>query len=197
VIRMAHTPGEFSELLDRWRGGDRDAADRVLAQAYEELRRLARYYMRQERAGHTLQPTALVNEAYLRLANAKAPDAENRTAFLRIMGAQLRHLLIDHARRRNAVKRGGGQMRDPLEHEDRIAAPAPEQDNAAALLNRLDVVLPKLAAEYPRVAKVMQLRFFADMSIDDTATALGVSTGTVKRDYSFGRAWLLKELQGG
>lgn len=191
---MTGKPGEFSELLLRWRGGSRDAGDRVLADAYEELRRLARYYMRHERPGHTLQPTALVNEAYLRLAKAKGPDAENHSAFIRLMGAQLRHLLIDHARRRAAAKRGGGHARDPIDHERQIAAPEHTSDADAVMLDRLDAALPRLASEHPRVGKVMELRFFADMSIEETASTLGISPGTVKRDFAFGRAWLVREL---
>ena len=193
---MADEPGEFSRLLHQWRAGDRAAGDRVLAEAYNELRRVARYYMRGERTGHTLQATALVNEAYLRLARAKAPDAEDRSAFMRLMGAQMRHMLIDHARRRAAAKRGGGQQREVLDDDDRIAAPDIEdaaQD--AAMLDRLDAALPKLAAAYPRVGKVLELRFFADMTIEETAAALGISSGTVKREFNFGRAWLVRELE--
>lgn len=193
---MIHDPGEFSRLLHEWRAGDRGAGDRVLAEAYNELRRLARYYMRQERDGHTLQPTAVVNEAYLRLAKGQPPDAENRAAFMRLMAAQMRHLLVDHARRRAADKRGGGYAREAIDDDERIAAPGPNSDaDAAALLDRLDDALPRLASEYPRVGQVMQLRFFADMSIEEAAAALGVSAGTVKRDFSFGRAWLLRELE--
>ena len=193
---MGDQSGEFSRLLHQWRAGDRAAGDRVLAEAYQELRRLARYHMRGERTGHTLQPTALVNEAYLRLARAKAPDAEDRSAFMRLMGAQMRHMLIDHARRRAAAKRGGGQRKDPLDSEDRVAAPDPgEAGDYAAMLDRLDAALPRLAAEYPRVGKVLELRFFADMTIEETAATLGISSGTVKREFNFGRAWLVRELE--
>ena len=194
---MADEPGEFSRLLHQWRAGDRAAGDRVLADAYNELRRLARYHMRGERAEHTLQATALVNEAYLRLARSKAPDAEDRSAFMRLMGAQMRHMLIDHARRRAAAKRGGGQRRDVLDDDERIAAPDPAEAGAyGAMLDRLDAALPKLAAEYPRVGRVMELRFFADMTIEETAKTLGISSGTVKREFNFGRAWLVRELEG-
>jgi RNA polymerase sigma factor (TIGR02999 family) len=188
--------GDFTVLLRQWRGGDRDAGERVVAEAYTELRRLARYYMKQEREGHTLQATALVHEAYLRLCRAKAPDVENHDAFIRLMGAQLKHLLIDHARRRAAVKRGGDRARADLD-EVVQGTPAPQDDTAQreALLERLDAAQRRLAADHARVAKVIELRFFADLSIEETAVALGISPGTVKRDYSFGRAWLIHQLE--
>ncbi len=188
--------GEFTALLQQWRRGDREAGDRVVAGAYDELRRLARYYMKQEREGHTLQPTALVHEAYMRLCRAKAPDVEDHDAFIRLMGAQLKHLLIDHARRRAAIKRGGDRSRADIE-DARLAAAGTidETRDTEPLLERLDAALPKLAAENPRVAKVIELRFFADLSIEETAETLGISAGTVKRDFSYGRAWLLREIE--
>jgi RNA polymerase sigma factor (TIGR02999 family) len=186
--------GDFSVLLQQWRAGSAQAGDRVIEAAYNELRRLARYYMRQERAGHTLQATALVHEAYVRLCRATPPDVESRDAFVRLMGAQLRHLLIDHARRRGAAKRGGAQPRASIEDVD-VPEAVPDADDAGvAALDRLDAALPKLAAAHPRVAKVVELRFFADMSIEETAQALGVATGTVKRDFAFARAWLIREV---
>ncbi len=188
---------DFTMLLQQWRAGSREARDRVVEEAYDELRRLARYYMKQERAGHTLQPTALVHEAYMRLCKGKAPDVENHDAFIRLMGAQLKHLLVDHARRRGAIKRGGDRARVDITAADRVT-PGDAGDGTAdsePLLERLDAALPALAEENARVAKAIELRFFAGLSIEDTAAALGISPGTVKRDVSFGRAWLLRRIQ--
>ena len=189
---MPFKPGEVSQLLQEWRRGNQDAADQVVGAVYFELRRIARGMMQGERASHTLQATALIHEAYLRVCRDEPVALETRGAFLRLMATQMKRHLIDHARRRSAEKRGGGIAHDDIEMVD---PPAPESETSSEeFLSRLDVALEKLAADHPRVAEVIRLRFIADLSIEDAARALGVGSGTVKRDFAFGRAWLVREL---
>jgi RNA polymerase sigma factor (TIGR02999 family) len=189
---MTSQSGQVSQLLDAWRLGNAQAADRVIEAVYAELRQIARGMMRAERANHTLQPTALIHEAFLRLCRDEPVDAANRAAFVRLMAAQMRRHLVDHARRRNAEKRGGGVPHQDVESLD---PPAPEADtNAEEFMQRLDSALEKLGADCPRVAEIIRLRFVADLSIEETARVLGLGSGTVKRDFAFGRAWLVREL---
>jgi RNA polymerase sigma factor (TIGR02999 family) len=189
---MTFKPGEVSQLLQEWRRGNQDAADQVVGAVYFELRRIARGMMQGERASHTLQATALIHEAYLRVCRDEPVALETRGAFLKLMATQMKRHLIDHARRRNAEKRGGGVAHDDIGAVD---PPAPESETSSEeFLSRLDVALEKLAADHPRVAEVIRLRFIADLSIEDAARALGVGSGTVKRDFAFGRAWLVREL---
>ena len=186
---------EVTRLLARWREGDASAGDDVVEATYRELRRMAGGMMRGERPQHTLQPTALVHEAYLRLFQDQPATLESRTSFLKLMAAQMKRHLIDHARRRNADKRGGGQAHANV---DDIELPAALDDESPEeFLQRLDRALDQLAAEHPRVAEIIRLRFLEDRSIEDTATALGMSAGTVKRDFAFGRVWLLRALTPG
>jgi RNA polymerase sigma factor (TIGR02999 family) len=185
-----------TELLEQWRGGDQDAADRIIAATYQELRRLARGIMRGERSNHTLQATGLVHEAYLRLFQDAPVEMASRQEFVRLMAAQMRRYLIDHARRRRADKRGGGVAHEPFDSSNPPAVPWEDDDpeDPAAYLDRLDGALTKLAADHPRVAEIIRLRFFLDLSIDETAETIGMKSGTVKRDFAFGRAWLMREL---
>ena len=148
--------------------------------------------MRGERAHHTLQPTALVHEAFLRLCRDEQVDLASRAAFLKLMAVQMQRQLIDYARRRGARKRGGGMVHENVDAVDPAAIES--EATSEEFLTRLDTALDKLAIEYPRVAEIIRLRFVADLSIADTAQALGVGSGTVKRDFAFGRAWLLREL---
>jgi len=189
---MSFEPGEVSQLLQQWRRGDQDAADRVVNAVYSELRRIARGMMRGERAQHTLQPTALIHEAYLRVCRDEPVDLASRASFLKLMAVQMKRHLIDHARRRAAEKRGGG-----VAHEE-IGAVEPaaieSDDSAEEFLSRLDAALEKLAAEHPRIAEIIRLRFVVNLSIEEAARELGMSSGTVKRDFAFGRAWLIREL---
>jgi RNA polymerase sigma factor (TIGR02999 family) len=191
---MTPRDASVTELLKQWRRGDQDAADRVVAATYQELRRLARAIMRGERANHTLQATALVHEAYLRLFKDAPVDMESRPAFVRLMAAQMRRHLIDHARRRAADKRGGGIAHEPIDPAAPPAISKDQEEDPEEYLARLDRALDKLALEHARVAEIIRLRFVADLSIEDTARQLGMSTGTVKRDFAFGRAWLSREL---
>jgi RNA polymerase sigma factor (TIGR02999 family) len=185
---------EVTRLLARWREGDAGAADDVVKATYQELRRIARGMMRGERAQHTLQATALVHEAYLRLFQDQPAQLDSRASFLRLMAAQMKRHLIDHARRRNADKRGGGVAHANVDDIDLPAGLADESPER--FLERLDQALDKLAGEHPRIATIIRLRFLEDRSIDDTAAELGMSAGTVKRDFAFGRVWLLRELGG-
>ena len=169
----------------------RDRADGLTAAlpvVYEELRRLSRSLLANERANHTLQPTALVNEAYMRLAGREAPW-ESRGQFYRTAARVMRHILIDHARERKALKRGGGAKAIPL--TDGLAAIGCGDED----LLDLDAALAALTAMDEQKGRVVELRFYGGCSIDETAEALGVSTATVERDWRFARAWLRTKLQ--
>jgi RNA polymerase sigma factor (TIGR02999 family) len=157
---------------------------------YAELRRLAASYLRGEEPGHTLQPTALVHDAFLRLVGRSAPDCQNRSAFFGVAARLMRQILIDHARTRRALKRGGPVARLSLD-ENLIGSP--EQDIS---LIALDHALERLAAADPRKSQVVELRFFGGLSVEETAEALEVSEKTVRRDWQFARVWLLRELSG-
>jgi RNA polymerase sigma-70 factor, ECF subfamily len=164
-------------------------ADRLVALMYDELRTLARAHLRRERVGHTLSTTALVNEAYLRLAGQGGVDGADRRRFFAVASATMRRLLIDHARRRRRLKRGGGLVDAPLE-----AAAALLSESEADELLALDDALERLAAVDPRGSAVVQHRFFGGLTLEETAEVLGVSTKTVQRDWLVARAWLRKEV---
>ena len=179
----------------RWRSGDVSALDDLLPRVYDELRSLADAYMRRERAGHTLQPTALVHEAFLRLLRLPPGSVQNRMHFFALAAQAMRRILADHARRHRAAKRGGGAVRVPLELVEGGAPAAPAGDDVAA--DDLDAALDDLAKLDERQARVVELRFFGGLSIEETAEVLSVSSATVKRDWLVARAWLHRELRGG
>jgi RNA polymerase sigma-70 factor (ECF subfamily) len=180
---------DVTELLLEWRRGERDALDRLTPLVYDELRRLAHRYMRNERGGHTLETTALVNEAYLRLANQRRVEWQDRAHFFAVTAQVMRHVLIDHARRRHYAKRGGAEAQQvPLEE-----AHAMSNERAAELV-ALDEALDKLAQLDPRKARVVDLRYFGGLSLEETADVLEVSVMTVRRDWRAARAWLYKEV---
>ncbi len=179
---------DVTRLLREWSAGDPSAADRLLPVVYGELHRLAASYLRRERTGHTLQPTALVNEAWLRLAGQGSPW-QNRAHFLGVAAQAMRRILVDHARRKSAQKRGGDGVRVTL--ADVAAKETDEVD-----LVRLDVALEKLAALDERQARMVTMRFFAGLTVEEAAEALGVSEKTIKRDWAAARAWLHRELTG-
>ena len=181
--------GEVTQLLRAWSDGDAKAFDRVLPLVYEELHRLAARYMAGERAGISLQATALVNEACLRLLGWDAVRWQNRAHFIGVSAQMMRRVLVDVARRRRAARRGGiGLVRVPLDRvEDPASAPSAD-------LLAIDAALQTLALEDPRKAQVIELRFFGGLSIDETAKALGVSPRTVHTDWEFARAWLYRAL---
>jgi RNA polymerase sigma factor (TIGR02999 family) len=180
---------DVTRLLEAAGGGDRQALDRLYEQVYGELRQMAASGMRKERGGHTLQPTALVNEAFLRLSPAGGAW-ENRRHFFGAAAQAMRRILVDHARLKHAEKRGGaGLERITLSDLD---VSAPEEDLDVLAVND---ALDKLAEEDPRLSEVVNLRFFAGMSIEDTAKALDLSPATVKRDWVFARAWLCEHIE--
>jgi RNA polymerase sigma factor (TIGR02999 family) len=181
--------GEITQLLRRMQAGDRDAADRLVVEVYPELRKIAARHMRRERDGHTLQTTALVHEAYLKLVNQREADWTNRAHFFAVAAQIMRRILVDHARTRLAEKRGGGVMALPL---DEAIVFTPERSEQVVAL---DEALTRLEARDERVGRVVELRFFAGLSVEETAEALRISTRTVKRDWQFGRAWLQAELE--
>ena len=181
------TPGEVTRLLQAWGGGDKAALDGLIPHVHEELRRLARSHMRRERPGHTLQTTALINEAYLRLVGQEVPW-QSRAHFFGIASRLMRQILVDHARAQNYQKRGGGLQQVSL------AAAAGAVGGRAAELIALDDALNSLAALDEQQARVVELRFFGGLTIEETAEVLGVSHATVERDWRAARAWLRREM---
>jgi RNA polymerase sigma-70 factor (ECF subfamily) len=184
--------GEVSGLLRAWGGGDRGALDTLTPIVYDELRRLARFYMKRERPGHSLQATALVNEAYMRLVDYKAMQWQNRAHFFAVSAQLMRRILVDHARRRN-LKRGGGVKHVSLEDEDAVMMGGDRPADWVALDGAMDA----LARLDPRKVQVVEMRFFGGLSVEEMAEVLNVSAATVMRDWSTAKAWLYRELAGG
>src|SRR2546423_8887746 len=181
---------EFTHLLGRLEQGDAKAADDLLPLVYDELRRVAASKMTNEAPGHTLQPTALVHEAWLRLGGSEAPSFQNRAHFFGAAAEAMRRILIERARRKIAAKRGGGaQVLDVDEIE--IPSPAADDDRLLAV----NEVLEKFAALEPRKAELVKLRYFAGMSFDEAATTLGIAVPTAKQWWAYSRAWLTVELR--
>jgi RNA polymerase sigma factor (TIGR02999 family) len=180
-----------TRLLIDLKNGDSAAVDRLIPLVYDELRRLAAHYLRDEHAAETLQPTALVHEAYLRLVAQAMPDWESRSHFFGVAAHLMRQILVDHARRHGSQKRGGGAVPVPLEG---VVAVAPMQRGDIVAL---DDALNALAAVDARKAKVIELRFFGGLSVEETARALNVSIGTIGRDQRMAEAWLHRELSSG
>ena len=179
------TSGEITLLLQQMGDGDTEATEKLLRLVLPELRALARHYLRGERPGHTLQPTALVNEAYLRLVSDQARNWRNRAHFVAVTAGVMRRILIDHARRRRALKRGAQLA--PIEFSDeREGLSADEAEELIAL----DAALNRLEVLNPRHCQVVELRYFGGLSVEETAEVLSVSPITVKRDWSVARAWL-------
>ncbi|HLJ48112.1 MAG TPA: sigma-70 family RNA polymerase sigma factor [Bryobacteraceae bacterium] len=183
---------EITSLLQAWEGGDRDAFDRLMPVVYAELRRAAQAYMRRERTNHTLQATALVNEVYLRLVEITSVRWQDRAHFFAMAASMMRRVLLDAARARSARKRGGGDVRVTLD-EELLSAEASRQ---AASLMEIDQAIEALSKLDPRKARVVELRFFGGLSVDEMAAVLEISSQSVKRDWKLARAWLLKELAG-
>lgn len=177
-----------SELLIRWRGGDKSALDSLLPMVYDELRRLARHYLKSERPDHTLQSTALVHEAYLRLVGQSSLQVESRAHFFGIAAGLMREILVDHARRRGAAKRGADCL--TLTLDEAVALPQQKELNVIAL----DDALNTLAGMDPRQSRIVVLRFFGGLSIEETSDVLEISTATVKREWATARLWLQREL---
>ena len=178
-----------SKLLLNWGQGDRDARDALIPLVYDELRRLARHHLRRERPDHTLQSAALVNEAYLRLVRQEQPQWQNRAHFFGVAAQLMRHILVDHARNRAAAKRGAGVPR--LELDPEVGLPQARGVDLVAL----DDALNQLAALDAQQSRVVELRFFGGLSIEETSVVLRISPATVKREWATARAWLQREMK--
>jgi RNA polymerase sigma factor (TIGR02999 family) len=185
---VQESPGDITLLLTELQAGNRAAESKLVPLVYDELRRLARRYMRGERAEHTLQPTALVHEAYLRLIGQRDVEWQNRAHFFGVAAQLMRRILVDHARARKAEKRGGSAPKVSLD-ETLVFTEAKGADLLA-----LDEALTRLTERDPRQGRIVELRFFGGLTEDEAAEVLGVSTRTVKRDWNVARAWLYKEL---
>src|SRR5215469_11704404 len=183
------TGADVSNLLRAWSAGDSGALDRLTPVVYNELRRLARHYMRGERPGHSLQATALVHEAYTRLVDYKRMQWQDRAHFFAVSAQVMRRILVEHARRHN-VKRGAGIRHVALD-ETALVRRSEDPDLVA-----LDDAMNALAAIDPRKVQVVEMRFFGGLSVEETAEVLKVSTATVKRDWKAARIWLYRELSG-
>ena len=184
-------PEELSQLLRDWSNGDQAALDKVMPVVYQELRRLARHYMRRERADHTLQTTALVNEAYLRLADYKKMRWQSRTHFFAVSAQVMRRILVEHARSRNFAKRGGGVQKVALDVTAFVSA------GRSAEVIAVDEALSELESWDARKGRIVELRFFGGLSIEETAEVLKVSPTTVQREWRSAKAWLYKAISEG
>ena len=187
--KNTHTD-KVTQLLIDWSNGDRAALDRLMPLIDEELRRLAHRYMRQERVDHTLQTTALVNEAFLRLVNRKNLQWQNRAHFFGIAAQLMRTILVDHARSHASAKRGGGARK--LELNEALVV---SQQKASEVI-ALDEALNQLALIDPRQSRIVELRFFGGLTVEEAAEVLDVSPVTIKREWSTAKAWLYRELAG-
>ena len=186
---MTPSPEEVTELLNDWGNGDQEALNRLMPLVYDELHRLASRYLRHERVGHTLQTTALVHEAYLKLVDHKKANWHNRVQFFAAAAKVMRHVLVDYARSRKAAKRGGDYCRLSL---DEAAISSQDKDADLLVLNE---ALDNLAAIDPQQSRVVELRVFGGLTVEDTAEALGISARTVKREWSMAKAWLHQQIK--
>jgi RNA polymerase sigma-70 factor, ECF subfamily len=186
---MDQAPKDVTVLLAEATKGDQQAASKLVPLVYDELRRLARHYMRRERENHTLQATALVHEAYLKLVQHQSVDWQNRAHFFGIAAQVMRHILVDHARGHGREKRGAGQQLVSLE-EALVFSP-----EKSAELIKLDESLERLAKLDPRQGRIVELRFFGGLTVEETAHILGISPKTVKREWSVAKAWLHGDLR--
>jgi len=185
---MTSGPKAITQLLEAWRKGDEAARDELMTVVYQELHRLAHHYMKHELPGHTLQTSALVNEAYMRLIDQNNVQWQNRAHFYGIAAQMMRRILVDYARSRQYAKRGGGIRDLPLEE----ALIMSQERNEEVIA--LDETLERLAEFDPRKSKIVEFRFFAGLSIEETAEVLAVSPGTVMRDWTLAKAWLRREM---
>jgi RNA polymerase sigma factor (TIGR02999 family) len=183
-------PQEFTQLLTDWRNGDKNALDQMTPVLYEELRRIARHFLAAERPDHTLQPTALVHEAYMRLVDQRSVDWKNRAHFLGVAASMMRRILINHARAQQAAKREG--FLNAVSLEDALGV----FTNPQVDLLELNTALQQLTDLDPQQARVVELRYFGGLTIEETAEAMGISPATVKRDWGTARLWLMRQIQG-
>ena len=182
-------PRDVSALLSAWGEGDQEAGNELIGVVYQELRRLAAHYLRSEPGGHTLQPTALVHELYLKLFSGEPLQLHAREHFLAVAARQLRHIVVDYARNKNAQKRGGLQGKISLDETQGLAVPTDSR------VIELDRVLGRLEKLDARAAQVVELRFFGGLTDDEVAKTLSISSATVKRDWDFARSWLLNQME--
>ena len=178
-----------TQLLREWSSGNESAAQELAPLVYGELRRLADGYMRRERADHTLQPTALINEAYIRLVDQKQPEWQSRSQFFRFSARLMRQILVDHARARQAEKRGGNEERLALEEAEHIGTKSPHE------LTAIEDALTRLATFDDRKAQIIELKFFGGMTEDEMAEALGISVRTLGRELRLAKSWLARALK--
>jgi len=189
VVSMPASNNDVSELLRRWKSGDEEALDRLTPLVYDQLHQLAHQHMRGERADHTLQTSALVNEAYLRLVEHKSVDWQNRAHFFAVSAVLMRRILVDYARERKAAKRGGKFHEVTLEDELTFT-----KERASELV-ALDEAIQTLNEIYPRRSKVVELRYFGGLNNKEAAEVMQVSEATIERDWRFAKAWLYREMQ--
>ena len=187
---MPQTPPNVTQLLIGWSKGDKEALDQLVPLVYDELRRQAARYLRRERVGHTLQTTALIHEAYLRLIDQKNVHWQNRAHFFGIAAQLMRRILVDHARTRKRAKRGGSDVRVSFS-EANLKTRGQDLDIVA-----LDEALDRLAEIDEQQSKIVELRFFSGLTVEETAEVLSISAATVKRDWSMAKAWLHREISG-
>lgn len=185
---MASSPGPVTRLLLAWTNGNRAALEELIPVVYPELRRIAARYLRRERTGHTLQPKALVHEAYLKLVDQERAAWQNRAQFFGVAAQLMRRILVDHAREHAAAKRGGGARAVTL--VDMIAGSPDRGIDVIAL----DEALTRLTTIYPEQGRLVELRYFGGLTIEETAEVMGLSPATVKRQWAVARAWLLTQL---
>lgn len=186
---MPASKDEVTQLLRQWRNGDNEALEQLTPLVYEELHRLAHRYIQRERAGHTLQTTALLNEAYVRLVEQTDVDWENRAHFFGVAAQIMRHILVDYARQHMSAKRGGEVQKFSLQEELVIS-----RERAAELI-ALDDAMHALSKIYPRRSRVVELRYFGGLNNKEASELLNVSEATIERDWRFAKAWLYRELQ--
>jgi RNA polymerase sigma factor (TIGR02999 family) len=186
---MSKAPEDITSILIRWGEGDREALDRLIPMVYDELHRIAERYFRRERSDNTLQPTALVNEVYIRLINQSGVSWQNRAHFFGIAANTMRRILVERARARNASKRGSGDYKLDLTDVSDIPAEGSHLDLLA-----LDRALEQLASFDQQQSRIVEAKFFGGLSIEETAEVIGVSPATVKREWVLAKAWLFREL---
>jgi len=182
---------EVTVLLDDWRGGDEGALAKLIPLVQPELHRLAHHYMSRERAGHTLQTTALLDEAYLLLVDRTKRNWQNRTHFVAVAAQLMRRIMVDHARERRSLKRGGGALKVTLDEAAAVTETRSEE------LLALDDALERLAAQDPRKSQIVELRYFGGLTVEETAEFLKLSQRTVEREWNMAKAWLYRALSGG